>query len=378
MSPSFSRGLDSVPESQPQFDPDIVPEDIRRDLCLQVLDHLGLKLAAEHTGRSELIHACTVIAGHKDQDAHPTGSLSYKKLAYHCLGCGSSGSLAWYIATLQGTSVQEAIDWLKTFDGVGSALSPNQLLDLIDKVFSGRAVREEIPVLSKRTLEPWNIVHPYLTDPWGPWGRGIPKENVRRFQVGYAESYRLNREGDTDERIVIPHFWKGDLVGWQARRLSKKDRWPKYIGSPGFPSGSTIFNYDPKQRAAVVVESMLSVIAKSHLAHIEATFGADVTADQVALLARHDEVILFMDADPAGWKSVLGRDVDRKHIPGLAERLQSHCMVKVVENPWDADPDDMTDEDFLSLVESAVPFAIWDKPDTVEAYDRERREHAHS
>ncbi len=65
----------------------------------------------------------------------------------------------------------------------------------------------------------WLLVHPYLTE-----FRGIPIANIENHQVGY--------DADTN-RIVFPNYWRGELIGWQTRRIVN-DGSPKYENSYQF------------------------------------------------------------------------------------------------------------------------------------------------
>lgn len=82
------------------------------------------------------------------------------------------------------------------------------------------------------------------------------------------------------------------------------------------------------------------------------------------MLAEHDLVVLWPDNDEAGWRAVIGTydDKGKKVHPGLAELLEPYSGVLVVDSPWAADPADMDDETVATLVESAVPYALWSPP----------------
>src|SRR5690606_26025751 len=103
-----------------------------------------------------------------------------------------------------------------------------------------------------------------------------------------------------------------------------------------FPKDRTVYNYDPAQ-TAIIVEAPLSVVSKSHLAHMEATFGASIPDSQARLISMHKRVILFMDNDMAGWKSTRN----------LGKLLEPYSQVLVADNPWSADPADMDDDTFV-------------------------------
>lgn len=105
----------------------------------------------------------------------------------------------------------------------------------------------------------------------------------------------------------------------------------------------------------------MSVIARSHQTHLEATFGAAVTSRQRSLIADHDRITLFFDNDEAGWRAT-------EEVGGwLMERTGK---VMAVNNPWAADPADMDDQTFDKLVADAVPFALWRRPSGLLIYER--------
>jgi hypothetical protein len=319
--------------------------------------------SVEETDRYETVYCAEVPTTH-------SFVLADNILTGNCLGCQSSGGLLWFIATCRGEPARQARDWLDGSTGFGSEVDVPALLNLLEAIFDGsKQAREPIPKMSMRILTPWRFLHPYLTDPPlpdGKGGRGIPVDNLIRMNVGYAPEYQIG-EHQTSERVIIPHVWKGSLTGWQSRRLCD-DGTPKYLSTEGMPKDRTIYNYDPDAEAVVVVESPMSALRHLHHLPIEATFGANVTDHQVKLLARHERIILFMDNDKAGWRSVEGHYEVKKGRPpkeiskGLIERLEPYSQVKVVDNPWAADPGDMDEETAWDLVRTAVPSSLWKRP----------------
>lgn len=359
----FERG-DAGLRERGVFEPVLLPDDIKRDLCLGLLEEFGaVSIRESHT---EITHGCLVSTAHRDQERNPTASLNWETLTFNCLGCQSSGGILWFIATLRGCSSTEALDWLNTQTGLGGReIDISSLMRYFDALYSPqRHGRVPIPRYSERVLDAWSGIHPYLTDPRSEEGRQIDVGVAQELRFGYAQEYPVGKDV-TSERIVLPHFWKGKLVGWQTRRLAD-DGTPKYLSSPDFPKDQTIYHYVPREERVVVVEAMLSVASKMHLAHCEGTFGAKVTDAQVALLGKHPVVILFMDNDDAGWKAT-------EH---LGEELSRTAIVLAVENPWSADPADIDDEDFLALISTAVPYSVWRRPEMLYCY--QCRQQAHS
>lgn len=283
----------------------------------------------------EVHHSCVLPFGlHPNGDRNPSASINLDKLVFSCFVCGG-GTLTWWIATCRGETVTKARGWLSSASGMDGT-NLRGLLDYFDAIYHPDNRKTVIPSYSTRVLAPWRFIHPYMTE-----RRHIPVETLKKFNVGY----------DPDrERIVIPHFWKNKLVGWQSRRLAN-DKTPKYLSSPDFPKRETIYNL--QAGPVVVVESPMSVLARAAAyPSIEATFGASVTSNQIQILAHHPKVTLFFDNDEAGWNATAK----------VAEALMAYTDVRVVENPFEADAADLSDQEFLRLVESAVPWGVWQPP----------------
>jgi hypothetical protein len=332
---------------------DALPDAEKERLCRALLAEFGVTRIVRVTDKGEMIHCCS-LPNHNETNA--SASLNFKNLTYKCYGCDQKGGLLWYIGTARGTSGTDAAKWLKDQTGLGNEVqSLAALLDYFESLYGGKGTPlAPIPQMHADVLKPWMRIHPYLTDPKAEGGRGIPEETVIRFRCGFGDFRYDLGHGNwiTSQRIVVPHFWRGDLVGWQTRRLLK-DGSPKYQSSADFPRDRTVFNYDESQRRVVVVESPMSVLSKAHLpVHIEATFGASVTDRQVRFLSNHPQVVLFMDNDEAGWKAT----------ESLTERLAPYCNVFVVESPYAADPADLDDGTYLSLVDGAIPAGLWTRP----------------
>lgn len=370
MRPSYSRGL----PPKRAFEYADLPDSQKQDLCERLLAEHAIDV--RQLRDDELVVGCPVSSYHQDQDRNPTGALNYSKLTYHCLGCGAGGGLLWFIGVLRDCSTAEARLWLEGETGTGTSIMElGDLIRYFDALYEPKRRPAPIPQFSDRTLEPWAGIHPYLTMEQFPY-RGIRMEDAERFRCGYAPEYVVARpEGKppvTSERIILPHFWKGSLVGWQSRRLAD-DGTSKYLSSPDFPKDRTIFNYDRRADEVVVVESMLSAIKQDGPVRFEATFGASVTDTQRSLLAQHRRVILWMDNDHAGWNAVDGlwREYKGKRevvTQGLGDYLSSYTDVYVVDNPYVHDPGDMRHEDVAALIDGAVPYSVWERPEVLLCY----------
>ena len=353
----FRRGSEQAKEAarHTPFEAGLLPEDEKERLCRSLLAEFGVT-HVQSTGSGELIHACCLPSGrHSRGDSNPSASLNYKKLTYNCLGCGQSGGLLWFIAECRGTSATEASSWLGKETGTdGHVQDLAKLLEFFDSLYGKDAPEPPpMPKLDPSVLNPWLAIHPYLTEI-----RHIPEDNIKKYLVGYG-TLRI-KVGDerwvSSERIIIPHFWKADLVGWQSRRLFKSDGTPRWKSSSDFPKDVTIYNY-VERRASIVVESPMNVLRHvHHLGTMEATFGAAVTDVQLRLLSRHPEVVLWFDNDDAGW------DATEK----VGEYLERYCKVRVVDTRdlwYKADAADLDDQEAADRVGESMPFSLWTRPD---------------
>lgn len=344
-----------------------LPDVQKRELCIGLLEEFGVTRIKKTPG-GELIHSCCLPGtGHKNGDANASASLNWEKLTYNCFGCGSSGGLLWFIGSCRGVDSDEARDWLGSQTGLGQSVRDlSVLLDLIKKIFAKETYRSPIPRYDPTVLDSWtdwDEHHPYMTHTRGQLipgtvlrGRGIPGETLDRFRIGYADEYY-----DGSERIIIPLFWRGELVGWQARALNPALP-DKYRNSPDFPRDEVLYNYQAELTEALLVESPLSVLAHAHhLPQTTATFGAKVTEAQIRLLRGYDRVVLWFDNDDAGWQATRT----------VGDALRRYTRVFVVKSPWAADPADMDDLTAKRLLtEQAVPYSIWRPPTTLTKWTR--------
>ncbi len=347
MTDLFLGYADATPEqlghrTKGEFEAGFLSDTEKELLCRDLLAEFGV-VTISATNKGELIHQCSLPWHH---DNNPSASLNYKKLTYNCFSCGSSGGLLWYIGVCRGTSSDQAQKWLGEQTGTGADAQPlSMLLDFFDAVYGKQAESHSpIPKMSVKALDPWYYIHPYMTD-----DRRIPEETLKHFRVGWNQDL---------DRIVIPHFWKGDLVGWQTRRLGREGS--KYKNSPDFPKDSTIYNYEARANPTVVVESPMSVLSKYHVGpHIESTFGAEVNDRQIRQLSMHQRVVLWFDNDLAGWKAT----------ESVGEALEPYSSVLVVPSTWAADPADLDDQTYTDLLAEAIPFSVWSRPEELQKWE---------
>lgn len=342
------------------FEPALLPESVKEQLCRDLLEEFGAVSIRHRAVHHELTHGCLVNPElHTNQLHDPTASLNYEKLTYKCLGCHAQGGLIWLIVQIRKCAWDEARAWLNDTAGTGEQVMPlSRLLEFYDALYQGPSRPPPIPVYAPSTLEPWlQPCGPYRVHPWLTEGvpdmdikpRHIPEQNAIDLKLGW------DRQDDT---IVIPHFWEGKLVGWQKRRLSGDG--PKYESTEGIPRERTIYDYDPKRRQAIIVESPMSVARHRHVLPMEATLGSNVTDRQIKLIAAHYErCMLWMDNDEAGWKALEGTE----NSPGMIERLSPYCPVWIIDSPFAGDPADLPTVVAEMIVQTcAKPAHLWQRP----------------
>lgn len=331
----------------------------KRDLCIALLEEFGAT-GIHETTKGELQHRCTLpLGGHTDRNS-VTASVNYHKLVFKCYVCQNKGGLLWWIAVNRHEDIDQSRQWLAQASGINEVMELPQLQNLLAALMAPRRrAAEPIPTFDGRILtdwQKWPIFHPYLTEPISEGGRECPEETLAKYRIGYCDN---DNDWRYHQRIIIPLYWRGSLVGWQARKLDPDDPIEaKYMNSPDFPRERVVFG-EIEANNIVLVESPLSVLRHAHHLPMVATYGASVSDTQVSLLHAYRRITIFYDNDKAGWNALQGS----KDSPGLFDRLGPYCDLRVVENPYvQADPADLTETEIAELVSNAIPFVRWRKP----------------
>jgi len=222
---------------------------------------------------------------------------------------------------VRGTNIIHVEDFIKRLEGIFEE-------DHIE--------RNDIPVYSDTLLRRWERVCGYLTD------RGVSEAVQREMRTGVEENRSEFSKSSTGEhmvtldRVVLPHFMNGNLIGWVARKIQNVDGVPKYRNSKGFPRGAWLYNLDNARAydEVYVVESPMSVLVlKSRgIDNVVATFGAKVDKQQLNLLRNFSRVNIFMDGDTPG----------RMATQHLIESLGTYTKLSIIETPDDEDPATLT------------------------------------
>lgn len=331
----------------------------RRIDARRVLERYGAENMREVPGQggtTEVIHSCLldrVEPHHMHGDRSPSACVNLDKKLFVCFGYWGGDLLHLVMKMERKNSLAEVAPILSGLLE-GATKPPDEFRAELEKLLERPAAfAADLPAYSSRVLAPWARRHPWMWE-----ARGVSEEAQERLQIGYDP---------VEDRVVFPHFWRGQLVGWQKRALpsTQPDRsgyMPKYRSSTGFPKSDTLYGYDLARAAGhaqvVVVESPMSV-AKAHSLGVEnvvATFGAGVSKPQAELLREFKAVTVWTDDDPAG------RAAERK----LVNALHRQVNVRVVRPDAGRDLGDCASlpevEAKLDAAEPAfLVLARWDK-----------------
>jgi DNA primase len=243
---------------------------------------------------------------HKNGDTTGKLAINRTKKVYNCWVC-EGGSMLDLVMAVKDMNTTEATEWLYQFTRPRN-LSPDEFYDEIDTLLSyGPTEPKPAPYFNHRVLDKWTENdHEWFSE------RGISQEVREYFKLGYDPFHeRRTRKAPA---IVIPHFWKGKLVGWQERWLDGQK--PKYTNTEDFPRHETVWGYDfaiEQQEQPFVVESVPSALfLLSHGYPAVATFGGEVTVEQMKLLRVFQQGIIVApdnDAIGRGWVSNPGNVV---------------------------------------------------------------------
>lgn len=341
-----------------QIEEHFLPRELRLDLCMSLLEESGADRITLREDRGEIIHNC-LMPWHTERN--PSASLNFDSLTYRCLGCNAAGGMYWLIATIKGLEYHDVREWMSGTTGLGGKdfqLGPLlQFLDAVEESKAKGRIKTAPPRYPEVAIEKWTEhIYPGLTtgvpDLNIP-GRGIPEQNLRDAKVGWDMQ---------ENRIVIPNFWQGSLVGWQSRRILD-DGTPKYKSTPDFPRDSTILGLPGDTSRILVVESPMSHLKHRHHLPVASTWGATITPSQIQILKWYREVCFWLDNDEAGWKQIEGYHNEKgQFVPGAAHLLLPYTNVTVVESDWHADPAEFDDDEAEDLYASRVPHSVWQRP----------------
>ncbi len=310
----------------------------------------------------------------------PSFVVSPVKQIFHCFGCGSGGDIVSFIMKQENLSFHEALQYLAKKAGIkiiqtdytkdSSYIKRNQIYKL----------NEIVTQFFIKNLSNSERALNYLIN------RGITKDSISRFNIGYAPDSRNNlfvflkkqniaenqmleaglvardNHGYRDifrNRIIFPIInMKNDIVAFGGRVMD--NTMPKYLNSPETPlfkKSENLFGINlakdniRKNDCAIIVEGYIDTIIchQYGIYNVVAPLGTALTPghlQKLKVLTRN--VILIFDGDEAGISAAKR---------SLNIIFENDFKAKIITLPTEDDPDSFLrkygSELFLKKVENA-------------------------
>jgi len=300
----------------------------------------------------------------------PSFSVDPREKLYYCFGCEAHGDMFRFVQEKQGLGFVEAVEMLADRYGIELEREAED-----PKIEAARKKEARLGELLDRTArffanalwvsDEAAKAREYLA------GRGLGEPVLRKFGVGYSPKAwntivkRGRLAGYTDEELfdagLVQRSRKGDGVydrfrgrivfpirdgrgrtrGFGGRTLDPEEK-AKYINSPESPmyhKKEMLFGLDHartaiiKSRRAILVEGYTDVLAchQAGFENVVAISGTAFTREQAReLSAMCDELVLALDADPAGRGAMLQ---SQQHLPA-----QKRLRIRVARIPGGKDP----------------------------------------
>lgn len=305
---------------------------------IRVSEVVGRRVTLRRAGR-EFMGLCPF---HKEKS--PSFTVNDEKGFYHCFGCGAHGDVIGFLKDTESLSYPEAVERAAGMAGLSMPTFSRAELEREQRAEGQQQVVEAVCSWFEAQLEGMEgeIARRYLAE------RGITRETVERFRIGYAPENRdaltqaMQARGITPAQLIeagvliqvegrAPYARfrrrlmfairdrKSRVVAFGGRVLPGEPNAeaPKYLNSPETPlfhKGRMLYNYDIARRAGmdagrlIVCEGYMDVIALAQggYAHAVAPLGTAITPEQLQLgWQTVDEPVLCLDGDAAGERAML-------------------------------------------------------------------------
>jgi DNA primase len=269
------------------------------------------------------------------QEKTPSFYVSPDKQFYHCFGCGAHGNVVGFLMEYDHLDFPTAIEMLAGRLGmeVPREQGDREKLDRVTRL-------RQVTALASDWFRARLRDHPEAIDFLK--GRGVSGQTAARFALGFAPpgnhleqamagkaqpeelvatGLLIQRDnGDRYDRFrqraIFPiRDPRGHVIGFGGRIIGPGE--PKYLNSPEtelFHKGYGVYGLyesrqvDQRPVQLLVVEGYMDVIllAQHGVAHAVATLGTATTAEQLGLLFRQtDRLVFCFDGDAAGRRAAV-------------------------------------------------------------------------
>jgi len=265
--------------------------------------HLPSKRKTTPSGWTSFNAPCCIHNGDSADKRQRGGLISNGDggVSYHCFNCGFKAS--WQPGRQLSYKMRKLFEWLGTPDDVITKLAL-QCLQIAEVGNSNITI--ELPKFETKDL-PQGARR---LDQWNDWqaleSTGMDNNLVKIYEYLktrklYLDDYDFHWTPELGfrNRIIIPFYYKGEVVGYTARRIT--DGNPKYLSDqqPGY-----VFNIDAQtyeRLFTIVVEGPFDAIAVEGVALL----GSEIKDQQAMLLnSLNTTKIVVPDRDEAGSKLV--------------------------------------------------------------------------
>ena len=267
-------------------------------------------------------------------------SVSREKGAFICFNpsCGEAGTLQELVRRVTHKNEFEVLRFISSKE--------TEALENFDELLS--EAMEDKPVFTKFSQDTLNNLYNELLSENKAIdyfkGRGINKESVDHFQLGYSSNQGM---------VTVPvHNPDGMPIGLVGRSIEGKS----FKNSTNLPKSKTMFNIHRAKKIGdhvIVVESSFDAIRihQAGFPNVVATLGGFLSTEQHQLLNRYfNRITIMTDADLAGRQ--LGLSIANKL--KMKDVLWASCEYGKIY-PHDAkDAGDMTDEEIKFCIKNAV------------------------
>ena len=295
-------------------------------------------------------------------------SVTPERQMYYCFGCHEGGSAIHFIMQIEKLSYGEAVRFLA--ERAHMALPENGISD--EEFLRNKAYKERIKNINR--LAARFFCERFLSEEGEgarayAAARGITKEMVLRFGIGYAPDAwenlkkHLMAEGFSEKemiaagvlihnpdknstydvyrnRLMFPiQSITGEVIGFGGRVVD--DGKPKYINTgdtPIYNKRNNLYGLNlikqEKNADIIIVEGYMDVVGlyKAGIHNAVASLGTSLTVEQARLLKRFtSQIIIAYDGDFAGQKGM---------IRGLEILQEQGLDVHIIIFPENLDPDE--------------------------------------
>lgn len=318
------------------------------------------------------------------QEKSPSFSVHPTKQFYHCFGCGANGNALSFVMQYDRLDFLDALENLAA--SVGLEVPHTHLPNQHPQHHSLISQAREAALFYYQQLKSHQIAIDYVQS------RGISKEIIRHFGIGYAPpgwDNLLNHLGQSSEqrqlllgagliieksqgkyydrfrdRLMFPiRNLRGQIIGFGGRTLG--DETPKYLNSPEtalFHKGTELYGlYEARQsnkelEQIIIVEGYMDVISLTRygVTNAVATLGTATTSQHLQRLFRYTSNIVFcFDGDTAGQNAAI------RALETSLPIIRDGHNVSFIHLPDDEDPDSFIRQfgavEWALLIENAKP-----------------------